>query len=209
MIPRLTDFVQMKEAKPLGGIIIDTQEATGKVVTNVSAELVDKDGNVIETIDFGSNVITYLGRSNMAHLLAGDDTANRVASTIKCGDGGHDPGDPTVPLAVDVSDTDLYGTEIIAKTVSYDFPDGSSGGKVRFTAEVAANEGNGSGSQAYSEVGLYDLADRMIAHRSFGLITKSEAFGIIWRWTFIFSLFMMSFGSVFFNLFKGLGSIWS
>lgn len=185
MRTRFSEFVNVKEADQLGGIVYGLEEPM-KITTNVSAELVDRDGNVIETIDFGSNVITYLGRSNMAHLLAGDDTANRIASTLKCGDGGHDPLDPTTPLGVDASDTDLYGTEIISKSVTYDFPDGSSGGKVRFTAEIASNEGNGSGSQAYSEVGLYDLDDRMIAHRTFGLITKSEAFGIIWRWSFIF-----------------------
>lgn len=156
-----------------------------KFNTKVEAVLVDKEGNEIEIIDLGHNVITYVGRSDMAHLLAGDDSANRIVNSIKCGDGGHNPLDPTQALPVSASDVALFGSEIIEKNTSYDFPDGSSGSRVRFTAEVGSNEGNGTGTQAYSEVGLYDLDGRMMAHKTFGLITKSEAFGIIWRWTII------------------------
>lgn len=175
----------MKANDNVGGSVLVNYADKYEIKTKVEALIVDKNGNLVNTIDLGENVITYLGRSDMAHLLGGDDTANRVVSSIKCGDGGHEPLDPTQALPVSAADTGLYGATIISKATTYDFPDGASGGKIRFTAEVASNEGNGTGVQAYSEVGLYDLADRIMAHKTFGLITKSDAFGIIWRWTII------------------------
>jgi hypothetical protein len=137
-------------------------------------------------IFLGENIITDLGRSNMAHILAGDDAANRIVTEVRFGDGGHTVGDPTTPLAPSASDTDLNGSTIIVKATSFDFPDGSGGSKVRFTATVAANEGNGSGSQAYSEVGLYDQTGRMMTHKTFGLVTKSDAFSIAINYTILF-----------------------
>lgn len=138
------------------------------------------------TVFLGENVITDLGRANMAHLLAGDDSANRIVSQVRFGDGGHDPQNPTQPLAPSATDTDLFGTTIITKATSFDYPDGESGTKVRFTATVASNEGNGAGSQAYSEVGLYDPTGRMMTHKTFGLVTKSEAFSITLNYTILF-----------------------
>lgn len=181
-----TQFAETMKAddKVGGGILVDHKDGF-ELLTKVEAVLVGKDGKELKTIDLGHNVITYVGRSDMAHLLAGDDSANRIVNSIKCGDGGHNIADPTQALPVSASDVALFGSEIIEKLTSYDFPDGSSGSRVRFTAEVASNEGNGSGTQAYSEVGLYDLDGRMMAHKTFGLITKSDAFGIIWRWTII------------------------
>jgi len=148
---------------------------------------VDPQGRDVEQLYLGENIITYQGRSNMAHLLAGDETVDRIVSELRCGDGGHDPGDPTTPLPPSAADTDLFGTLIITKAVTYDFPDGVNGMRVRFTADVAANEGNGTGNQAYSEVGLYDAfgaptTNRMMTHMTFGLITKSDAFGLSFRY---------------------------
>lgn len=154
--------------------------------TNISITLIKKSGDV-KVIDLGPNTITSLGRANMAHLIAGDDVANRMITTIKFGDGGHNPSFPTQPVTTSPSDTDLYGNLILEKITSYSYPAGSSGGKVMFTASVDFAEGNGvSGSQAYSEVGLYDEQDRMITHKSFGLISKSEAFSLTINYTLLF-----------------------
>lgn len=162
--------------------------------TKVEMWLVSPSGVVLDYIDLGENIITTQGRSNMAHLIAGDDSANRIVTSFKFGDAGHSPSDPTQALPVLAADTDLYGNEILEKLVTYTFPDGSGGNSVRFEAEIAADEGNGSGSQAYSEIGIYDVQGRMMTHRTFGLITKSAAFGILWRYRLIFDFIFFYIG---------------
>lgn len=145
-----------------------------------------KDGKIIGRKRLGENIVVAQGRSNMAHLLAGDDVSNRKVFEVRLGDAGHNPSDPTQPLPVLTSDSDLFGSLVITKPVSTDYPDGANANKVRFTATVSESEGNGSGYQAISEYGLYDATGRMMTHKTSGLITKSNAFGITIRWTIIF-----------------------
>ncbi len=145
--------------------------------------ITNKYGKIMKRMNLGDNIVTNQGRSNLAHLLAGDETTDRIVDNLKAGDGGHDPLNPTVPLPVDASDTALFGTLIISKTTTYDFPDGATGYRVRFTADILPAEGNGTGSQEYSEVGLYDVTGRMMTHKTFGLITKTADFGLSFRYT--------------------------
>lgn len=154
--------------------------------TNIRLVYVDRKTGEETEIDLGSNVITNLGRSNMAHLLAGDDVADRRVSVVKFGNGGHNPESPTTALIPTTSDTELGGDVIITKSVTYTFPDGNNGTKVMFEATVEADEGNGDGAQAYSEVGLFDLEDRMLTRKCFGLITKSDQFSIRIQYTILF-----------------------
>lgn len=154
--------------------------------TFVEVALRGSDGHLTEFRPLGHNTITHLGRANMAHLFAGDDVANRSVHEFRFGDGGHVPSNPVLAVPTAAVDTDLYGDTIITKLVSYNFPDGASAGKVAFECEISANEGNGTGSQPYSEVGLFDTQGRMLAHKAFGLITKSEAIGLAFRYSFLF-----------------------
>lgn len=159
------------------------------VHTHLEFVLRDAEGNHLKTVDLGENIITDAGRANMAHLLAGNDVSNRAVIKIKFGDGGHVPNNPTVPLTPSAADLTLYGTIIIEKIASYDFPDGEASTKVRFSATVSVDEGNGtddSGSQAYSEVGLFDAVGRLLTHKTFGLITKSNAFSLTINYTILF-----------------------
>jgi hypothetical protein len=157
-----------------------------KFLVKTHVEIVLRGEGWERVIPLGENVITDLGRSNMAHLLAGDDVASRKVTQVKFGDGGHQPADPTQPIPPSSGDTDLFGVEIIAKTVSSDYPDGEAGTKVRFTATVGAEEGNGAGTQPYSEVGLYDITGRMLTHKTFGLITKSNSFSFAVNYVILF-----------------------
>lgn len=157
-----------------------------EVLTQLEVDIIDLDGNVVETIDFGENVIVDQGRANMSHLLAGDDVTNRKVYKMIFGDEGHDPADPITPLPAQSTDTALFGTEILEKILAYEFPDGAEAGKVTFTCTIAAGEGNGGGTQAYSEIGAFDVTDRMLTHKTFGLITKSDQFGLSWRYSFTF-----------------------
>lgn len=139
-----------------------------------------------ESVFTGKNIIVLQGRANMAHLLAGDDVGNRKVTTMKVGDSGHEPSSPTTPKLVSVNDTDLFGAVVISKPTDFSFPNGAEANVVQFEVTIDGDEANGAGSQAISEVGLYDTTDRMMAHRAFGLITKTEDFGLVFRWKVIF-----------------------
>lgn len=180
---RMFETLYAKESSKMGLALSYQEGVTPK--TKLELWLKYEDGHS-EVVLLGENVVTDLGRSNMAHLLAGDDTTNRKVYSVKFGDGGHSPGDPTQPLIPTASDSALYGNEVIEKVVSYSFPDGIAGTKVMFSATIAEGEGNGGGAQAYSEVGLYDLAGRMLTHKCFGLITKSNAFSMTLQYTILF-----------------------
>lgn len=184
---KLSDrFGPFKEERRVGNLLFSLQDDAMEVEGLLEADIIFADGRT-ETINFGKNVITVQGRSNMAHLFAGNDVANRMVSLFRFGDEGHEIATPTQPKPVSTSDTDLFGSLIIEKAASVEFPDGASGTKVRFTCSISDLEGNGdSNGQAWSEVGLYDLTGRMMTHKTFGLITKSTAFGIAWRYTILF-----------------------
>ena len=152
--------------------------------TEFQVILVGPDG--LRIMNLGPNVITNSGRSNMAHLFAGHDVANRSALSIKVGDAGHNPLSPSEPVVANSSDTALFGSVVITKSLSFEFPDGENANRVTFTATIGTNEANGSGSQAISEVGIFDLAGRMLSHKTFGLITKTEIFGLQFRYSFLF-----------------------
>lgn len=156
------------------------------VQTDISLVL-SLEGVPFAEIPLGSNIITNLGRSAMAHLLAGDSPSSLAVTLVTFGDGGHDPSAPTQALPPAPTDVALFGNTIISKATSFSFPDGSSGTKVQFTATVAEDEGNGtSGAQAYSEVGLKNVSGQLISHKTFGLITKSDAFALTINYTILF-----------------------
>jgi len=128
-------------------------------------------------IDTGHNIVVKLGRISLAHLLAGDSTDNHKVVAMKFGDGS------TAPT---VDDTGLSGSLIIQKSTSYDFPDGSTGLKVRFTAVVGSSEGNGSGTQTYHEACLVKGNGDIFSHKVSGAITKDNTVVLTAVWTYIF-----------------------
>ena len=59
---------------------------------------------------------------------------------------------------------------------------------IEFSAMLADDEANGSGSQVLSDLGLYNAAGNlMIARKTFGQITKTSSISITFRWTLDFS----------------------
>jgi len=181
---KIQDVAIVRE-RPRRTPMLNFGESKENIHTDITITLFNKFG-VVKIINVGENVITYPGRSNMAHLFAGDDVANRRVHQFKFGNGGHNPIDPTQSLATSPSDTELFGDLVIAKTASYSFPNGDSGNKVMFEATIEENEGNGTGVQALSEVGLYDVEGRMLSHKTFGLITKSADLGVLFHYSFLF-----------------------
>lgn len=125
----------------------------------------------------GENIVVDGGRHALAHLWAGDDAVNQVITQMQFGDG---------VVAPDVTDAALSGTVIITKPTTADFPVAVPDTKVRFTATVDQGEGNGPGSQNYTEAGLLTANNTLAAHRVFGLVTKTSDLIIQATWTFTF-----------------------
>jgi len=106
---------------------------------------------------------------------------------MKFGDGGHTATVPPGMVAVDVTDTDLYGAIHISKDVTGAGTTFPATRKVTFTATVEAAEGNGTGVLEYSEAGLYyNAGTQMFSHKSFGYIVKNDTIRLVATWTFTF-----------------------
>ena len=155
-------------------------------------------GEVVERL-VDDNLVVTGGRSGMAHLWAGEWYAGPPTGWVnemKFGDGGHELADPTLPKTTSVDREQLFCEDearspiISKKPVVVDFPDGDSGTKVRFTAVVGAAEGNEGGTspgrRGYSEAGMYRDDGILSAHKTFGIITKTNEFLLTFRWTFQF-----------------------
>jgi hypothetical protein len=183
---RLTELARPPRERLGAALRTRYEEHFGKIATHLRATLLFVDGRPPQVLDLGANLIAIQGRSNMAHLWGNDDLPNRVPTTLSFGSAGHDPLNPTQALPVNSTDTSLFSAVTISKTVTSSFPAGAGGTEVQFNATVQPTEGNGTGAQAYSELGLFDLTGRMLTHKTFGLITKSTAFGIAWTYVFLF-----------------------
>ena len=132
----------------------------------------------------GDNVVVKTGRQALAHLIAGDAVNNHKVVAMQFGDGAG---------LVSVNDTGVFGAIIPmaggaqSKPVVVDFPD--SGGddmKVRFTATVNADEGNGGGVQVYQEAVLLKGNGAIFSHKTTGTITKDNTVVLTAAWTYIF-----------------------
>jgi hypothetical protein len=158
--------------------VILTREDTGEVVDHYTSE----------------NLVVNGGRAAMAHMWAGEWFTGPYlgyVNEMKFGDRGHETADPTLPKETDVERTQLFCEDesrpvIISKPVAIDYPDGDQGTTVRFTCTIAASEGNGTGRAGYSEAGLYRADGTLGAHKTFGIITKTNEFVLTIRWTFKF-----------------------
>lgn len=135
-----------------------------------------KSGEIVR-FEEGDNLVVNGGRAAIAHCVAGDDIANQSVTGMTFGDGSG---------SVAVTDTGLFGTTIINKSVTYNFPSVSPPTQVAFVATVGQFEGNGSGSQDYREAGLLTGANALWSHKVFGLIQKTSDLVIEATWTVTF-----------------------
>ena len=151
------------------------------------------DGSIVERYE-GENLVVNGGRSGMAHMWSGEwftGPSLGYVNVMKFGDRGYEASDPTLPKATDVTRTQLFCEDesrpiLISKPVVIDWPDGSAGTKVRFSCTIGANEGNGTGRAGYSEAAMYRADGTFAAHKTFGVITKTNEFILTFRWTFQF-----------------------
>lgn len=138
----------------------------------------------IKQIEHGDNIVVKLGRKALAHLLAGDSVDQHKVVAMRFGDGSGTPG---------VADTGLFGAAILLaggatqRPVTVDFPDAAGDDmKVRFTAVVNADEGNGGGVQEYREAVLLKGDGNIFSHKVSGTITKDNTVVLTASWTYIF-----------------------
>ena len=152
-----------------------------------------KTGRLVRIFRDG-NIVVNLARATMAHLVSdpGASSQGYVVTTMKFGQGGHDPNNPTLPIPPTTSDTDLNdpitGNDS-TQAVSFDYPDGPMGTKVRFAATIPAVcdiNGTPPAGQAISEAGLFSDNGNMFAKKTFGILTKTEEIAFTFRWTIIF-----------------------
>jgi len=154
------------------------------------------------------NIIVNPARSNMAHIIA-DGDSSRLINTLKLGDGGMkisgtDPCDPDhirPPLQTE-TDLDPLGTGsyvfILNEGEAFpwyeDPPEFLPVGvetSVKFTFIVEKTEGNGTGTQVYTEAGLFtrgtDGTDGvMFAEETFVALVKNANRKIIFTWTILY-----------------------
>lgn len=135
-----------------------------------------------------SNLIVNGARKALAHLCGEASVSYRLDS-FKLGTGGHAPGDILTPVSPTVTDADLE-TSFFTKGISHGSdvylptpPDETS---IMFTVVVEKFEGNGTGTVAYTEAGLFCQNGTMFARETFPAIVKNSTRRITFEWSILF-----------------------
>jgi hypothetical protein len=84
-----------------------------------------------------------------------------------------------------VTATYYQTSTIITKATTFSFPAATPPTQVEFDCSVLAGEGNGPGSQNYTEAGLVTGAGVLATHKVFGLVTKTSSLVLTAKWTLI------------------------
>lgn len=135
-----------------------------------------------------SNLIVNGARKALAHLIAERPETYRV-DYFKLGTGGHAPGDILTPVSPTVTDT---GLEELAYTKSIDhagdvyLPTPPAETSVKFVVVLEKAEGNGSGTVAYCEAGLFCNNGTLFARETFPAIVKNSTRRITFEWSILF-----------------------
>lgn len=147
-------------------------EESIKARGDVTITLIDTKGKVVETIEH-RNLIVNVGKTLLAHRLAGDATYSTDGiATIGFGSGTVTPA---------VTDTQLT-TSNVTKAVTATYPAYNS---VMFTATMTESEGN---AVVFKELGLFsgNASPKMFSHLAINPITKSSSYQIRVDWTISF-----------------------
>jgi len=127
-------------------------------------------------------MIVCTGKSRLLAALVNPPGEEPILGVLRLGTGGNEPGDPQTPIPPNSLMTnlnDMSGPVIEDFTVESE-PGGTSMTLVFF---LEADEGNGTGSVDYTEVGLYDTFDNLIAYETFPAKTKTVTKTLRTEWT--------------------------
>lgn len=131
------------------------------------------------------NLVVNQGRKVLAHLLAQGVSSYSIA-TMHWGTGGHLGTDILTPVPPTVADTGLV-EDVFTKAIErYDFFPENEETTVMFTTVLEKTQGNGSGTIAYTEAGMFTAGGLMFARETFPAIVKTAKYRIIFEWTFLF-----------------------
>lgn len=170
----LRNHPEGKVVKVEGGGVADSIDRS-RVKGRVTLIQTDEKGNVIDVREESNLVVN--GAYNLISEWATGASDDTFAS-IAVGEGGHVPGNPTIPIPPSETDTALE-TEIARKNISLmENPDPM---KSKFTAVFLTTEGNGD----LTEAGLFTAAGTMFARVTFSVIVKSGT-NLIVRWEITF-----------------------
>lgn len=185
----IVDKVNTSASSGVGEVVsvADTKPMKGAVKVYV-----EENGNNVLVWD-DPNLIVDGARKALTHLIAAGDTNYKV-STIKLGTKGHNlsTGNLLEPVAPKVSDTGLIDatSSVYSETISnsgngYVFQ-GTGDTSVKFSIVMEKTEGNGSGTVAYTEAGLFCANGTLFARETFPAIVKNANRRITFEWTILF-----------------------
>lgn len=142
----------------------------------VTLVLRDLAGNVVDVRR--ANIVTDVARQQVADWAAQDFTEK--INEISVGDGGHDPGDPNIPIPPSEGDTAL-DNETARKTIAT--ITNPTVTDTQFVLTFATTEANGS----ITEAGLHTVpGDRLFARVTFPEIVKTASFTLTVTWKILF-----------------------
>ncbi len=135
------------------------------------------------------NLIVNLARKTLSRLIAEVAGSDRI-NAIKLGRNGH-TGDPTDPNDIDppgVTDTTLVdGSPYSHALTSFSYlPDAVDTTSTRFVFQIEKAEGNGTGTEVYTEAGLFTLGDVLFARETFVALIKNSDRKFVFAWTILF-----------------------
>jgi len=123
------------------------------------------------------NVITNAMKTQLAHLLVGHELTQRFINRMSFGVGGHEEGNPMVPISPTPEDTQLESPVITKPIADFVFDTTNS---VKITAYMYESEGNGF---TFTEAGLLTANNVLVARRTFAGLTKTNDFVFEFVWT--------------------------
>lgn len=168
---------------------------TDSIVLQGNVKIIVNDDKKGEYVHFNDkNVITYAARKVMSHLL-GDPSNNGKINKLILGTGGQYPpntsggtgGDILTPIPPSRDETTLRlplceDAVFLGKVYQ---PVGEEN-EVKFTFVLGKDDGNGQGSVAYTEAGLFTVDETMFAMETFPALIKNSTRQITFEWTIVF-----------------------
>lgn len=136
-----------------------------------------------------SNLIVNGARKALAHLIAEVPTIYRI-DYFKLGTGGHVVGDILTPISPTINDVALE-EEVFSKAINHGddtyLPTPPAETSVKFTVVLEKAEGNGTGTVAYTEAGLFcNDGVTMFARETFPAIVKNSTRRVTFEWSILF-----------------------
>lgn len=171
-----------REAEELKGCVrIEVFDKSGKKVDFFQEDFYKNKRHVSVPKHNAKNLIVNDARKVLASYLQG------FITTIKLGRNGHSGSDTDTPVPPSLGDTALNDPSPYSKAVSSTalVPTNIETG-VKYTFNVDYSEGNGTGTEIYTEAGLFGLANKMFSRITFPTLLKNSDRKFTITWTINF-----------------------